>query len=194
MFEQLEKWDQDLFLFLNGLHVDWLDWPMVLISEPLAWIPVYLLFFYWVFKHQKTAKRIAITVLGLALTITIADMVSYRVFKKGVKRYRPSHNTIIGPKTHVLPGLDGEIYTGGKYGFVSGHSANYFGIALFMFLATGRKRKRTWLFLWAALIAYSRIYLGVHYPGDIVGGMLIGLGGASLSYFIADYFVRRFNL
>ena len=152
------------------------------------------LFFYWVFKHQKTAWRIVITILGLALTITIADMVSYRVFKKGVKRYRPSHHLVIGPQTHVLPGLDGNIYRGGKYGFVSGHSANYFGIALFMFLVTGKRKSRRWLFAWAAIIAYSRIYLGVHYPGDIIGGMMVGLGGAALSYYIADYAVRRFQL
>lgn len=194
MFDALEKLDQDLFLYLNGIHADWLDFPMVLATTPLFWLPVYVLLFYMIFKKFKTVKAITFVILGLLVTIACADLVSTRVFKKQVKRYRPSHHSVIGPQTHVLPNLKGEIYRGGKYGFVSGHSANFFGIAFYMFLVFEKRSRFLWLFLWAGLIAYSRIYLGVHYPADIIGGLMVGVGGGSIAFLVFKWLNQKFAL
>lgn len=191
MFEYLEQKDQALFLFLNGKHVDWLDLPMVLISEPLFWLPVYILFFVWFWRRFRSWKGMALAIVAIGLTVTFADMTSTRAFKKTFKRYRPSHHTTIGPQTHVIENLEGEIYRGGKYGFISGHSANFFGIACCVFLLMGKPISKWWLFVWAGLIAYSRIYLGVHYPSDILCGAIVGIACGAVAFKIADLISRK---
>lgn len=175
IFDTIEQLDQELFLFLNQLNMEVLDFPMFLISWPLFWLPVYVFFFYVLSKRFPKLKSILLALLCLGVCIAGADSISTRGFKKTVKRYRPTHHLEIGPQTHTVLNFDGNEYRGGKYGFISGHAANFFGITTFFFLLFGKRRKYLWFFAWAGLIAYSRIYLGVHYPLDIVGGIMAGL-------------------
>lgn len=171
MIERLEKLDQQLFLFLNGLHQDWLDQFMIWMSEPLFSIPVYLAVFYAI--KVNYGWRVALwTVMAVSMVVLLADGISTRIFKYGFQRWRPCHNVEIADMVYLLK--EG---CGGKYSFVSGHATNFFGLATFFSFMLHEKMK--WitpiLLLWAGIIAYSRIYLGVHYPADILGGAILGI-------------------
>lgn len=192
MLESLKAFDVRLFEFLNGLHAEWLDMPMYLISWPWAWVPVYALFFYLIFKNFKNWKNIVLVFLGLGISIASTDLISVRVFKNQVKRYRPTKNLVLKDKVHVVNDFRGNPYRGGQYGFVSSHAANFFGVATFFFLLFGKRPKHWWFFLWAAIISYSRIYLGVHYPADILGGAVVGLASGAVAWWITNWASRKF--
>lgn len=162
--------DQQLFLWLNGLHADWLDTVMVAITAMWVWIPLYALLLFMVFKQY--GKRGWWILLGVALVILCSDQLSAHVCKPLFHRLRPCFNPELEGLVHLPKGLPG-----GKYGFVSSHAANTFAVATFL---TGVLRKRWhwigWvLFAWALISSYSRIYIGVHYPGDILCGAALGI-------------------
>lgn len=165
--EWLEEIDRSLFLFLNGLHASWLDPVMEGISSKYFGIPFYILGIYLLIKKYGVKTGIYFTVAAV-LVVVLADKTSVYWFKNVVQRYRPSHNLELEGLVYFV-----NDYKGGQFGFVSSHAANMFGIATFMGLALNRKVLYVALLL-AALIAYSRIYLGVHYPSDIVAGGILG--------------------
>lgn len=184
MIAKIESLDQILFLWLNSFHNTWADELMWAISSKWLWIPLYALI---IFKLINTYKKESIRVFALIiLTIALSDGISSAVIKNTFKRYRPSHNTEISPKVHVYTQPNGEEYRGGTYGFVSSHAANSFAIATLTLLFLRKRSKHwRWLFLWAIIVSYSRIYLGVHYPLDIIGGAFIGIAITLLIYFTA---------
>ena len=161
--------DERLFLWLNGLHADWLDPMMVAATDIRTWIPLYLLLLFLVFKHYRW--RGFWVILGLALVVLCSDQLSAHVCKPLFHRLRPCHNPELEGLIHLPNGM-----AGGKYGFVSSHAANTFAVATFITAALrGRYRWVGWLvFGWAIISSYSRIYLGVHYPGDILAGAALG--------------------
>ena len=162
--------DSKLFLFLNGLHAEWLDSVMVAITEMWLWIPLYLLLLYLVFKQY--GKRGWWILLAVAVVILCSDQLSAHVCKPLFHRLRPCFNPDLEGLVHLPKGLPG-----GRYGFVSSHAANTFAVAAFL-TAVFRKRYRGigWgLFAWALISSYSRIYVGVHYPGDILAGAALGV-------------------
>ena len=171
MFQRLEDLDQQLFLFLNGLHVDWLDPIMVAFSNPLCSLPLYLAVFYFI-KVKFGWKVMLMSLFGLALVIYLCDGISYRILKQGIGRYRPCHNLEFGHLVYLPTGS-----CGGLYSFVSGHATNFFGIAVFWAFLLHKEVKFIFpvLLIWAGIIAYSRIYLGVHYPSDIICGSILGI-------------------
>lgn len=173
--EQLESWDQALFLFLNGIHADWLDVPMYVMTKSWFWIPVFAFLLYRLYKSSPSLKHYGWILLGIGLCVGASDLISTRVFKMQIKRYRPTHHLVVGPQAHTVNDFNGNEYRGGRYGFLSSHATNYFSIAMFCFLALGRQRKYLWLFIWVGLIAYTRLYLGVHYPSDLFAGALLGM-------------------
>ncbi len=181
MFEYLEALDQQLFLFLNGLRADWLDLPMYYLTHARYWLPVFVYLIYLFYKRFKSVKRTVIAVLFVGAAVGLADLTSARVFKPHVKRYRPTHHEVIGQQVHTVITPENKEYRGGKYGFVSSHAANFFAIATASFLLLGRARRYWWLFAWAALVSYTRIYLGVHYPADLICG---GILGAAIAYIL----------
>ncbi len=168
--EALSTIDSDLFLFLNGLHADWLDGAMVLITQMWVWIPLYLLLIYWTVKHY--GKRCWWIFLAVALVVLCSDQLASHVCKPLFHRLRPCYNPDLQGLIHLPKGM-----AGGQYGFVSSHAANTFAVATFLTAALRKKYK--WmgivLYLWAFISSYSRIYIGYHYPGDIVCGAVLGI-------------------
>lgn len=164
------------------------------ISQKETWLPVYLIFAWWLWD-TKGGKALIATIISIALLITLSDQSSVHFFKEVFMRYRPTHNLEIGDQVMTVINPDGQEYRGGKYGFVSSHAANNFGVAMLLFLIL-RPMWWVWgflLFLWAGVISYSRIYLGVHYPADIVCGALLGCFWAILVFLIYRAVGKKMN-
>lgn len=185
MIESLEQWDRDLFLFLNGFHSESLDFIMWHISGKLQWIPLYLLLLFILAK--KYNKSIWVILLATAVAVTLADQFSVKLFKDVFERWRPCHNLEIQELVHIV-----NAKCGGRFGFVSSHAANSFATAGLLGLFLNRKAL-VLLLCWAGLVAYSRVYLGVHYPSDIVGGAILGFVVAFLVYRIANPILKYYN-
>lgn len=178
--------DSQLFLFLNGLHAGWLDTVMVSITQMWPWIPLYILLLYAALKHY--GKRGWWIVLGVAIVVLCTDQLSSHVCKPLFQRLRPCFNPEIKDLVYLPNGLPG-----GKYGFVSSHAANTFGVAAFLTAAL-RKRWRWigWvLYGWALLSSYSRIYVGVHYPGDVLVGAAIGILIGLMIWFLMKLILKN---
>ncbi|GIV36332.1 MAG: lipid A 4'-phosphatase [Cyclobacteriaceae bacterium] len=176
MLRKLLEADQELLLAINKWHAPWLDPVMLLLTKTLVWLPLYLLLLYAVIKVYK--KRFWIPLLAVAVTLTLTDRITSGWMKPYFARLRPSHNPELAGKLHLVDG-----YTGGLYGFASSHAANSFGVALLLWLLFHKFFPQTaWLFAWALFMSYTRLYLGVHYPGDILVGAVTGLLCATTVY------------
>jgi undecaprenyl-diphosphatase len=167
MLDTLNNIDTQLFLYFNGMHSPFWDSVMWWVSVKTNWIPLYVLILGYLVYHLRW-KALWI-LLGTAVLVTMSDQASVLI-KDSVMRLRPCHQPQLAGMVHLV-----REYCGGAYGFVSSHAANHFAVA--MFTALWIREKWYWVFimLWAALISYSRIYLGVHFPGDVLGGALLGI-------------------
>ena len=171
MMNAINNLDHELFLFLNGLHVGWLDPLMTFISSEMGWIPFYAILLYLVFRKSGW-RGLFFIVIGVVILITCSDQLSSHVFKPVFQRLRPCHDPLIQDLVHLPNG-----HCGGQYGFISSHACNTFALASFITLIMKKFYKKIGLlmFIWAALVSYSRIYMGVHFPGDVLCGAAVGM-------------------
>ncbi len=168
MLEFLNTIDTKLFLFLNGLNTSFLDPIMWFITKKESWYPMYLIIIGFIIYRYK--KRSLIIIPAIIILIALADQISVKLFKEVFERLRPSRVEELKDVIHLLHGK-----RGGKYGFVSSHAANSFAAATFLALLFKRKIFTCSIIAWATIVSYSRIYAGVHYPGDVICGALLGI-------------------
>lgn len=187
MIEYLSDIDADALLAVNGLHTMFQDAFWWLVTA--KWSSLLLaLALVWILLHQN--RRHALLVLAMVvLTVLVADQVSSGLIKHLVERLRPTHDPSLESMVHVVNG-----YRGGLYGFVSSHAANSFALSTFVALLMRRKAVALSLFLWALLQCYSRVYLGVHYPGDIIGGIAVGVVVGWIVWRLMRWIERRWHL
>ena len=183
--------DQQWLLAINGWHSEWADILMWYISKSTTWLPLYALLVGLIVyrfgilspslcregRRGSSLLRVLIILAGFAVAVGVSDFVSSGIIKPWVCRLRPTHEPALAGMLHLVNG-----YTGGLYGFVSSHAANTMACALLFALLYRNKYATVGLMLWVALNCYSRMYLGVHYPADIIGGLAIGAMMATLTY------------
>lgn len=183
MIGYLDHIDHAFFLFLNGFHNSFFDGVMFWVTKGLLWFPLSLFFLFFVIRKYKWNALVILFVA--ALMILVSDQLSY-LTKETVQRLRPSNQP--GLMVHIV-----EAYKGGTYGFYSGHASNSICVAVFITILLGRKYWYVILaaFLWSLVISYTRIYLGVHYPGDILAGWIVG---GIIGYLFGKGFLKLMEL
>ena len=164
----------DIFYFINGLGFEEMDIIMTLISNKFIWIPLYLFLIFLIYNKEK--NNFFWSLFMISLLIFCADSGSVYFFKNQFEILRPCHTPNV---MEIMRNLNN---CGGQYGFISSHASNSFAITFFISLVLKNRKVFFWLINWAILIGLSRIYLGVHFPFDIIGGMIWGLVVSLLIY------------
>ena len=185
MLEKLLECDRWLFLLINGAHVPWLDMVMKGASAHYTWIPLYLLLLVLFFRNLPW-KQALMAVGAMLLCFLLTDRTSVLLFKDVFCRLRPTYEPTLEGMVHLLENR------GGLYGFVSSHAANLFGLAALSCLLIGKKWLTCSLFTLVSIIGYSRIYVGKHYPLDVLCGALLGILIGWLVYKLYTYLCSSF--
>ncbi|MCL2726822.1 MAG: phosphatase PAP2 family protein [Bacteroidales bacterium] len=168
MLDKLLEFDRWLFLLINGAHTSWLDSVMVAFSAHYTWIPIYLLLLFLFFRNHSL-KRALLAIGAVLLCFMHTDRTSVLLFKDVFCRLRPTYEPTLEGMVHLLE------RRGGLYGFVSSHAANLFGLSTLSCLIIRKKWLNWTLFTLISLVGYSRIYVGKHYPFDVLCGALWGM-------------------
>jgi membrane-associated phospholipid phosphatase len=183
----LQNIDQQLFFFINHtLHVGFLDDFMPYWRSMYFWVPLYVFFISYL--TVNIGKKGWVLLLALVLTVGVADIFSSRLIKKTVARARPCNNNEIKDKVKLL------VPCGGGYSFTSSHATNHFTAAIFLFFTFLKNNKKMkWVLVgWAASIAFGQVYVGVHYPFDVLCGAILGsLIGFSGSFLYNKYILKH---
>ena len=184
--DYLVQLDHNVFTALNGLHDSYFDHLMWIVAATPAWVPM-ILVLLWLLWRRGGWKATLLVVTALAITILISDQVASSVCKPLFQRLRPSHDPLLASTIHLVNG-----YTGGQYGFISSHASNAFGAATLLMLIFRNRRTTMALTLWAVIVCYCRIYEGVHFPGDILCGAVVGVLAAFLVFYFFKKALKRF--
>lgn len=182
------EYERGAFFFLNGSDSYFMDCVMWIFSHKLIWAPFYLFLLFALVFRKKPHEWIPI-VIGIALLVFLCDQFSSGICKEFFARFRPSKHPEFMDQVKLLYGNKG----GGLYGFISGHATNSFGIAVFASLFFKRKFVTIVLCLWAATVALSRVYLGVHFISDIVAGAIAGSLIAWLLYALYRLYEKKMS-
>lgn len=167
--EELIQFDKHLLLALNGSDSAFLDSVIMTLTTATTWIPLYIALLYVVISVNRNVRDVLLILAAAGLCVALAGAVDDEIVKPLVARWRPTHDPEIG---HLVDIVDG--YRGGNYGFFSAHAANTFSIAVFFSLLMRQLPFTCFMVAWSLTNCYTRLYLGVHYPGDITVGLLWG--------------------
>lgn len=187
MLQYLKDLDESLFLYLNGLHTDFFDVLMHWITYQQTWYPFYALIIIWMTWKFKT--KAILPIITIIIAITLSDQFTSSFMKPFFERLRPCHDPEIDYLVHLVNGC------GGQFGFASSHASNSFALATLLYLFLKPFLKYTSIiFVWSALVSYSRIYVGVHYPGDVITGALVGLLIGWILFYLYSRLPKKYRL
>ncbi|WP_299757099.1 phosphatase PAP2 family protein [uncultured Pontibacter sp.] len=187
MIEALEQLDKDVFVYLNNMHSPFWDAVMVFVSEKLVWIPFYVgLIGYLIWRYRRQSIPMLLLVV---IAIGLADFIASGLMKPYFMRLRPCHDPTLSELINIVEGC------GGKYGFISSHAANTFALAVFFNLILSDRYLifKVVLVAWAVVVTYSRIYLGVHFPADVMLGALLGAVLAFIASLVYRHSIKRYS-
>lgn len=187
LFDTLVNWDTSVTLAINGFHCGYLDNFMMMYSGRFIWIPLYLSLFV-VMLRNFPLKPVICNLLVVVILITLCDQIVSSGIRPLFYRLRPAN--LENPISTLIHVVDG--YRGGRYGFPSAHAANCWGACFFVSYLFRRSVLAYALVVWALLMCWSRVYLGVHYFGDVLCGMLVGLVNASIVYYLFQHYLRKY--
>lgn len=185
----LEAVDKQMLLTLNGSDSLYLDSVATMLTNPYTWIPLYLSLFYIVLKSNENVQKVLMVMGAAALCVVLAGMVDDMIVKPTIARWRPTRDPEIGMLVDIVDG-----YRGGRYGFFSAHAANTFSIAIFFCWLVRCRLLSLALITWSFINCWTRLYLGVHFPGDILVGLLWGFLVGTLVYYLYFRVSRRFSI
>ncbi|MEE9362865.1 MAG: phosphatase PAP2 family protein [Cellulophaga sp.] len=184
LVDKLIAWDRSTFVYLNSLGVEQYDTFWITVTNIFTWIPLFILFFVLVFiKHpKKEAFSIALTIVALIFFILFLTDIT----KEFIERLRPNNEPAINGIIRILKDPS-------SYSFFSGHASSSFSVTTLVVLFLRKKTKWVWLFyIWPLVFVTSRIYVGVHYPVDIIVGALVGTLTANLFYTMHRKFIKPY--
>lgn len=162
--------DQKVFLFFNQFHHELLNGPMTILSSTTIWLP-FIIFLIFTLYKALPREQFYLALLFIGLTFIVTDSSASYILKNLTQRLRPCRDELIRPLIYWF-----DQKCGGRFGFVSSHSANSFALMMFWWQTLPQKKPDyKWLWIFPAVVAYSRLYLGVHYPADLIVGAGIGL-------------------
>lgn len=186
MIEWLDEFDKTLLLLINGAHHPVFDNIMLLVSDKVTWVPLYLFFMY--ILARQYGRKVWVVIVTVVVAVIFADLLSVYAFKNLFERLRPCHVEGLKELLHLVHNK-----CGGKYGFVSSHATNTTVLALSVMMFYRQKWLKILLIVYVSLNCYSRIYLGVHYPFDVLGGILLGMAVAlMIKYSVKNFVVQRY--
>lgn len=185
--QQLIELDKHILMQLNGSDSLFWDGFMYIVTDTTTWIPAAIALLYVIFKNNNLKQGLFILLL-IALVVTLADQTSSGICKPLFERYRPTKD----PEFMNMVNTVNNYRAGGLYGFISSHAANTFAVAMFISLLVRNAKLSFMMFLWAFIPTYSRVYLGVHYPGDILFGIIDGLLSGSVVYLLYKFISNKY--
>lgn len=187
MLDKIIPYEEKLFFLINSSHNHFFDCTMWLFSSIKSWIPLIIVIIFHI-VYKRSWKQWLPVLIAITLVFVLSDQFSSHIMKPLFARPRPTHYPGIMEHVRIL-----NDYIGGKYGFISGHAANSFGFAMFSALLFRNKLYSIIVFVWAIIMSYSRIYLGVHFVSDIVGGIIAGLIIGFCVYRLYYFFTKKLS-